>query len=764
MLTFFQHLSNSGRPMLSSIQPTKKYFLVMFLISCVLLEAFTFVIYQQSQVNKKSNDWVVHSYEVLRVARLILTDAIDMSSNEQEYIVTGYTRYLSSYETALTDIDQDLNNLSTMTFDNAQQTQNLDALRDRIEHLKQVSASHIRSVHARNTTVYSLSTGLKTTKAALNEVRTAFNALTQTEAQLLNERMQVEHSEQKNYLLTLIMGAILGLGALVVANIVIFSLISKNTRAEERLRKNEELFSTVLTGISDGIFDHNVAAGTIYYSPSYKAILGYSEKELGSSEENFTALLHPDDVVGTKEIFRQFAAREIPSYSNIFRLHHKDGRWVWILSRGVGVWGKDGKLERLIGAHTDITIQKQREEDLQRLIAENENQKKELELAKEKAETASQAKGDFLAMMSHEIRTPMNVVVGLSRLLLETSLDGKQQDMTETLHANADILLKLVDDLLNLSRIESGHIELESRSFTIDGIFKVLHAMFDDQAPAKNLTLSMTNTSGKQIYVGDTTRIQQVLANLISNAIKFTSRGAIEVTTHSEYSDAGALLHITVADTGVGISPEKLPVIFEKFVQGDQTISRRFGGSGLGLSISKSLAQLMGGDITVSSQVGQGSAFTLSLPLQATQALKPVVVAEKPAPLPFVPAEGSILVVEDYAANVMVVTMMLENLGYKVDVASSGTEAIRKVQDSATPYVAILMDVQMQDMDGLEATRRIRMLEKEKGWRHFIVGVTAYALAGDRDRCLEAGMDDYLSKPIHPNLLAQKLSQPSKAA
>jgi PAS domain S-box-containing protein len=753
-----------ARPLVfSSLQPTKKYFLTMFIISCVLLEVFTLVVYQQSRINKKSHDWVVHSYEVLRVARLALVDAIDMTNSEQDYVVTGYPHYLDPYSKARADVDSHIAELEKMTHSRTQR-QDFDDLQDKIDRLKDICAKQVKTIHKSHVSVYSLGNAAMATKLAMADVRTAFDAFSENEAHLLGERTENASSEQRNYLLTLIMGAVLGLGALVVANIVIFSLITKNARAEDKLRKSEELFATVLGGISDGIYDHNVRAGTIYYSSSYQAMLGYSEKELGTDEGRLTELMHPDDVQQANETFRRFVNREIPSYTSMFRLRHKDGHWVWILSRGVGIWGPGGKIERLIGAHTDITIQKQREDELNHLMIEYERQQGELALAKEKAEAASQAKSDFLAMMSHEIRTPMNVVVGLACLLLETSLDPKQRQMAETMRANAEILYKLVDDLLDLSRAESGQIELESHPFTFDGPFNVLHAMFDSQASSKGLNFSIVNNLGATTFIGDPTRIQQILVNLVSNAMKFTARGGISMTADWVDSNEGKVVHILVADTGVGISPEKLPTIFDKFVQADQTISRRFGGSGLGLSIARSLARLMGGDITVASHVNEGSVFSVVLPLKTGASRKPVAVADQRTMAGVPLSRGSVLLVEDYAANVLVATMMLENLGYSVDVASSGPEAIQKVRERTEPYAAILMDVQMQGMDGLEATGQIRALEKEKGFRHFIIGVTAHALAGDRDRCLQAGMDDYISKPVHPDVLAQRLGHASEAA
>lgn len=396
-----------------------------------------------------------------------------------------------------------------------------------------------------------------------------------------------------------------------------------------------------------------------------------------------------------------------------------------------------------------------------RLMHENKQQKEDLKNAWQKAESASQAKSEFLATMSHEIRTPLNVISGICSLLSRSLLDEKQKEMVNVLNTNSAMLLGLVNDILDISRIEAGQIALEKTSFEAHHILNNTYSMFALDASRKNLDFLVDDNVKNIEWEGDVARIQQIITNLVSNAIKFTENGHVHVTTQSEQdADGKRILKFIVEDTGIGISKKHQETIFSKFVQADQSITRRFSGSGLGLALSQSLADLMAGNVSVESIEGKGSTFTLSLPLTGNVINKEVSAAlEIETNVHEVTnSQHRILLVEDYPANVLIATMMLENMNYMIDAVATGQDAVDRVKAAVKPYFAILMDIQMQGMDGYEATRQIRQIEKDKNFRHRIIGATAHALVGDRERCIEAGMDDYISKPIDWKLMAEKLS------
>ena len=381
-----------------------------------------------------------------------------------------------------------------------------------------------------------------------------------------------------------------------------------------------------------------------------------------------------------------------------------------------------------------------------------EGQARDLEEAGRRAEQANVAKAQFLATVSHEIRTPMNGILGTTELLLGTRLDGVQHHLAETAHQSATALLALIDDVLDLSRIEASKLTLQATSFDLRALVHEAVDLMATTARGKPVALSCTISWRLPARVeGDPMRLRQVLVNLLHNAVKFTERGRIvvDVTVLAE-TEAGVRLRFEVRDTGIGIAEDQFDSVFDAFTQVDATSTRRHGGTGLGLAIVKELAELMGGRVGVDSRIDHGSTFWLELSLRrsedAAPASAPVVTGDA------VPA-AHVLLAEDDAVNQMVLAAMLEQLGCRVDIVEDGEAACGAA--ARTHYDIVFMDCHMPVMDGFDAARRIRDEEARRDGAHTpIVALTALALPGDRERCLSAGMDDYMTKPVRSAQLA----------
>jgi signal transduction histidine kinase/CheY-like chemotaxis protein len=387
----------------------------------------------------------------------------------------------------------------------------------------------------------------------------------------------------------------------------------------------------------------------------------------------------------------------------------------------------------------------------------------ELERAMHGALDASQAKSEFLANMSHELRTPMNGLLGMLDLALD-GVGGEQKDQLETAQRCAYSLLALLNDILDLSKIEAGKMLLEKIPFEPRAVVEDCVKSQASKAKQKRIDLRFESGPGAlPALLGDPLRVRQIVANLLSNAIKFTDQGSVLVKLHASPPVAERVdLVIKVSDTGPGIPSDKLASIFEKFTQADGSITRKYGGTGLGLAITRRLVEMQDGEIRVDSQLGRGSTFCVTLPLEVAHASTAAARIENTASIesPLPAATTRLLLVEDNLVNQKVVLAILRKKGYHIDVANDGREALERL--NAAAYDLVLMDVQMPVLDGLEATRLIR---REARWDTLpIIAMTAHAMNGDRERCLQAGMTGYISKPVQPAHLVATIERQLQSA
>jgi PAS domain S-box-containing protein len=566
--------------------------------------------------------------------------------------------------------------------------------------------------------------------------------------------------------------------------------------AIEALRQSEQRYEVAVRGSFQGLWDWDIPGRSVHFAPHCKTLLGFAADQPVTELAAWTSRIHPDDRERVMAAMDDHLVHHTP-FDQEFRLVVGLEQLRWVRARGQAIWNEHGFPVRMAGSLTDVSDRRRLEEELRKKVEELAASNQTLQEYADAADAATRSKSEFLANMSHEIRSPLTAILGYTDLLLEQDPTDEARSSLERIKRNGEHLLAVINDILDLSKIEAGKLEIEKVLCPTAMLFHEVIELMQVRAQARALRLSLEFKGPLPANVlTDPLRLRQILINLVGNAIKFTDRGEVRVLVEATPGSL-PLLTIDVIDTGIGLTPEQVERLFQPFTQADASMSRRFGGTGLGLAISQRLAGLLGGRITAESQFGAGSRFTVRIPIgpladepwTAIQPFGPASPAQSvhadTGPQPAPPAEASrsapqpatngatadaapspttkqalplsgrrILLAEDSPDNQWLIMHHLQKNGAVVELAEDGLQAIAKAHaawKSGRPFDAVLMDMQMPVLDGYEATRRLRA----NGYVLPILALTAHAQAGDRQKCLAAGCDDYLPKPIRvPQLLA----------
>lgn len=523
--------------------------------------------------------------------------------------------------------------------------------------------------------------------------------------------------------------------------------ISDRKKTENALKESERNLTDIINFLPDPTFVIDRDGKVIAWNRAIEALTGIKAEEImGKGNYEYSLPFYGE----RRPILIDLVLRPEPRFEETYVITKRSedgtlsgeaympnlrGGEVYLFGSATALYDSYGKISGAIESIRDITERKHAEEDMQN--------------AKIKTEAAIKAKSEFLANMSHEIRTPLNAIIGITGLLLDTPLNPDQLDLVETVRNSGEVLISIINNILDFSKIEDGKRELEHQSFDLRSCIEGSIDLLASKAAKKGLAITyVVDNNVPKNLIGDITRLRQVLVNLISNAVKFTFTGEISVSVTGRHQDNRFELCFAVKDTGIGIPKDLTARLFQPFSQVDMSTTRKYGGTGLGLAISKKLVELMGGRIWVESEPGKGSTFYFSI-LADPAPIAGSVLSREPSPQnrfqPHQLGPLRLLLAEDNEVNQKVTLRMLNKLGIRADIAANGLEVLQALERQT--YDIVLMDIQMPEMDGLEAAKFIRQRWPSEEGPH-IIALTAHALEGDRQRCLDAGMNDYISKPM----------------
>ncbi|MGM0418387.1 MAG: response regulator [Thermodesulfobacteriota bacterium] len=518
-----------------------------------------------------------------------------------------------------------------------------------------------------------------------------------------------------------------------------------------------ERYKEILDEVEDGYYEVDLHGKMMFVTKGISRLFGYNYDELIGTDYRIT--MTEDGAQRIYEKFNEVFITGAPLRNVSYTAYTKNGDILYLETSVSLIKDKKGRIKGFRGITRDISVRKKAE--------------KAMENAKEQAEAASDAKSRFLANMSHEIRTPMSGVIGMAKLLRETQLKDDQKKQVEIIVRSSETLLAIINDILDFSKIESGQLIIKMQPVEIRNLLDNIYNLLLPEAEKKSIELDFkTEPSVPEIIAADELRLQQILVNLLSNALKFTFKGKVELKVSFGKNKKQNFINFRITDTGIGIKESYLPSIFDNFSQVDESISRQHGGTGLGLAISKELVSLMNGEIKAESSYGLGSVFMFSIPFSEVSQKEPfdgrVDTNDKILKKDSLKIINKwlekknkeylkVLIAEDNYVNTQIAVRYLQKIGAECETAENGYEALKKIEEK--DFDIVLMDVQMPGMGGIEAAEALRVREKERQIQSVpVIAMTAHAMTGDREKCLEAGMDDYVSKPVNIEILYNSIA------